>query len=136
MVTVQSSAGTDFRSEGSDRFIFNSKVFLHCFKCVVFSHRQHDRGCCVNEGVCKIFRKLHLIEGVFVQDIYYLCESSRLQGLQSIKCIIQERIFELHVSIEDSQLSRNWNSRGAHITTILVKFTLFNLSLTIYFILN
>ena len=69
----------------------------------------------MNEGVCKIFRKLHLIEEVFVQDIYYLCESSRLQGLQSIKCIIQERIFQLHVSMEDIQMSRNWDSRGGHI---------------------
>ena len=65
-----------------------------------------DRSCCMNEDVCKIFMELHSKEVVFIQELDYFCEISRLQGLQSTRCVIQERIFHLHVSIEDIQLSR------------------------------
>ena len=57
----------------------------------MFYTAQYNRGCCINEGISKIFIEIHSIEGMFIKDIFCPCDRSHCMNEDVCK-----RFMELH----------------------------------------
>ena len=76
VVTVQSSTDTDFRQRVViDPFLMVYILTLFQWFCCVL-HSQYNGSCFINEGISNIFIEFHSIEGMFIQNIFCLCERS------------------------------------------------------------